>query len=71
MVPKNLKLRVQKKLKLNLNDSISKGDTFLEFINEFPPLDNSLDDDEKPILDGSAVVEDLDLNEEAHKINES
>ena len=54
--------------KAELNDSVSKGDTFLEFINEFPPIDNSLDDEEdRPVLDGSAVVEDLRLNDESQR----
>lgn len=63
---KDFKIKGLELAKAELNDSVSKGETFLEFINEFPPLETDLDPDlDKVILDGSAVVEDLNLNDEA------
>lgn len=59
---KNFKVQGQEIAQAELNDSLSPGDTFLEFINEFPPLDADIEDENKQVLDGSAVVEDLQLD---------
>ena len=64
---KDFKIQGIEEARVELQDSVSEGDVFLEFINEFPVLED-LADEEKLVLTGDAVVEDLELSNEENPL---